>query len=222
MFPHPSGLFFVLHGYNISIIIYFKINYLLVDHVMNGKQCKMARNGLNWNVKELAEWADVMPNTISRFERGGKAQPATVLKLRIALMLTEKVSFHGSNTVCVGEQCYEDYQNMELKPGSFDFLDREFFIMCLFATEIGFSISAACVYAFLSVKEFHGINYAKLLDVDIQTICSHEQYNKERLAIKESWDNVDIEAENKRLAEEHGMTVEEFTKWVEEGISKRL
>lgn len=48
-------------------------------------QCKMARVGLGLGVRDLAELADVSPNTITRFERGEKLQPRTIKAIKDAL-----------------------------------------------------------------------------------------------------------------------------------------
>ena len=48
-------------------------------------QCKMARVGLGLGVRDLAELADVSPNTITRFERGEKLQPRTIKAIKEAL-----------------------------------------------------------------------------------------------------------------------------------------
>jgi transcriptional regulator with XRE-family HTH domain len=49
------------------------------------EQCKMARAALGLGVRELAEKADVSPNTITRLERGESMQRRTVDTLRTAL-----------------------------------------------------------------------------------------------------------------------------------------
>lgn len=48
-------------------------------------QCKMARVGLGLGVRDLAELADVSPNTITRFERGENLQVRTVKAIKEAL-----------------------------------------------------------------------------------------------------------------------------------------
>jgi len=48
-------------------------------------QCKMARAGLDLGVRDLAELADVSPNTITRFERGENLQARTVKAIKEAL-----------------------------------------------------------------------------------------------------------------------------------------
>ena len=48
-------------------------------------QCKMARVGLGLGVRNLAELADVSPNTITRFERGENLQARTVKAIKETL-----------------------------------------------------------------------------------------------------------------------------------------
>lgn len=71
---------------------------------MNGKQCKMARNGLGWTVHDLADKAGIQAGTISRFERGGDALSSTVGALESALLATGRVRFEGETCVCVAEE----------------------------------------------------------------------------------------------------------------------
>ncbi len=52
---------------------------------MTPDQCRMARAGLRWSVVDLGKRADVRPNTVSNFERGGDAFRSTVRALRLAL-----------------------------------------------------------------------------------------------------------------------------------------
>lgn len=51
---------------------------------MTPEQCKMARAALGFGVRELAERADVSPNTITRLERGETMQRRTVDTIRTA------------------------------------------------------------------------------------------------------------------------------------------
>ncbi|MEZ5903405.1 MAG: helix-turn-helix transcriptional regulator [Alphaproteobacteria bacterium] len=48
-------------------------------------QCKMARAGLNLGIRDVAELADVSPNTVTRFERGEKLQERTIKAIKDAL-----------------------------------------------------------------------------------------------------------------------------------------
>ncbi len=50
--------------------------------MLSQTQCKMARAALNLGVRELAELADVSPNTVSRLERGERMHPRTLEYLR--------------------------------------------------------------------------------------------------------------------------------------------
>lgn len=52
---------------------------------MNAAQCKMARAATGLGIRELAQSAEVSPNTISRLERGEELKPATVAAIRAAL-----------------------------------------------------------------------------------------------------------------------------------------
>ena len=48
-------------------------------------QCRMARAGLGLGVRDLAQLADVSPNTVTRFERGEALQPRTIKSIKEAL-----------------------------------------------------------------------------------------------------------------------------------------
>jgi transcriptional regulator with XRE-family HTH domain len=48
-------------------------------------QCKMARAALGLGVRELAELADVSPDTVARFERGDELRDRTVAAMQSAL-----------------------------------------------------------------------------------------------------------------------------------------
>lgn len=52
---------------------------------MSIEQCRMARAALSLGVRDLAELAQVSPNTVTRFERGEELQPRTVQALQFAL-----------------------------------------------------------------------------------------------------------------------------------------
>lgn len=52
---------------------------------MNATQCKMARVATGLGVRELAEKANVSPNTVSRLERGEALKQSTVDSIRFAL-----------------------------------------------------------------------------------------------------------------------------------------
>lgn len=70
---------------------------------MTPKQCKMARVALDWTVRQLAEKANVMPNTVSNFENGRGAHINTAKALEQALLSSGKVRFEGDNCVCIDE-----------------------------------------------------------------------------------------------------------------------
>ena len=52
---------------------------------MNAVQCRMARAATGLGIRELAEAAQVSPNTVARLERGEELKPATVAAIRAAL-----------------------------------------------------------------------------------------------------------------------------------------
>lgn len=52
---------------------------------MNAAQCRMARAALGLGVRDLAERAEVSPNTIARLERGEVLKAATVDTIRASL-----------------------------------------------------------------------------------------------------------------------------------------
>jgi transcriptional regulator with XRE-family HTH domain len=52
---------------------------------MTATQCRMARAALQFGVRDLAERAQVSPNTIARLERGETLYPRTVEAIRTAL-----------------------------------------------------------------------------------------------------------------------------------------
>ena len=45
----------------------------------------MARAAIGWGVRELAERANVTPNTVSRIEKGGDALASTLDRIKAAL-----------------------------------------------------------------------------------------------------------------------------------------
>ena len=49
------------------------------------QQCKMARAALGLRVRDLAELAEVSPNTVTRIERGKQLQPRTTAAIQSAL-----------------------------------------------------------------------------------------------------------------------------------------
>ena len=68
---------------------------------MTPKQCKIARAGIGWSIKELAQACSMSPNTVYRFENGKDAYTSTANKLREALESTGQVRLEGECCVCV-------------------------------------------------------------------------------------------------------------------------
>ena len=52
--------------------------------MLSKEQIRMARAGLGWGVRDLAEKAGVTPNTISRIENGADSLGATSRKIQAA------------------------------------------------------------------------------------------------------------------------------------------
>lgn len=53
--------------------------------MINAAQIRMARAGLGWGVRELADKAGIQPGTISRIENDKEAMTATLKKIEQAL-----------------------------------------------------------------------------------------------------------------------------------------
>lgn len=53
--------------------------------IFSAQQCRMARAALELGVRDLAEIADVSPNTIARLERGDRLHPRTLAYVKGAL-----------------------------------------------------------------------------------------------------------------------------------------
>ena len=53
--------------------------------VITRLQVRMARAALGWGVRELAEKANLAPNTVSRFENGAGARVDTLAQIQEAL-----------------------------------------------------------------------------------------------------------------------------------------
>lgn len=53
--------------------------------MISARQCRMARVALGWSGGDLAARARVGLNTVSRFEQGGDARPASIQAMRQAL-----------------------------------------------------------------------------------------------------------------------------------------
>ncbi|WP_312608698.1 helix-turn-helix domain-containing protein [Agrobacterium pusense] len=58
---------------------------------MNATQLKMARVGLGWGVRDLAEKSGVTANTVTRIENGSDAKTSTIHLLQTALEIGEEV-----------------------------------------------------------------------------------------------------------------------------------
>ena len=52
--------------------------------ILNAVQCKMARVATGLGLRDLAELAEISPNTISRLERGEELRPSTIQTIRTA------------------------------------------------------------------------------------------------------------------------------------------
>ncbi len=55
------------------------------NNILTAEQSRMARAAIALGVRDLAELADVSPNTITRLERGENLQPRTLKVIREAL-----------------------------------------------------------------------------------------------------------------------------------------
>ncbi len=53
--------------------------------MLTGAQVRMARAAVGWGVRDLAEKANVTPNTVSRIENGGDALASTLDRIQAAL-----------------------------------------------------------------------------------------------------------------------------------------
>lgn len=71
---------------------------------MNAKQCRMARAGLNWSGKFLAEKAGIRQATLSAFEKGGAALTTTVDKIKAVFIESGRVRFDGDDGIFVDDE----------------------------------------------------------------------------------------------------------------------
>ena len=71
---------------------------------MTPRQCRMARVGLGWTNQQLAEKAQVAPNTVSSFENGRDIQPSSKLAIKTALLSSNQVRFEGTDCVCITDK----------------------------------------------------------------------------------------------------------------------
>ncbi|PZP72308.1 MAG: transcriptional regulator [Delftia acidovorans] len=65
--------------------------YLYRVPKMNATQLKMARVGLGWGVRDLAEKAGITANTVTRIENGSDAKTSTVHLLQTALEIGDEI-----------------------------------------------------------------------------------------------------------------------------------
>ena len=70
---------------------------------MTPVQCRMARAALKWTVRELAEKANVMPNTVTNLEGGKVTTTATVEAIEQAILSSGMIKFDGKLTVVASE-----------------------------------------------------------------------------------------------------------------------
>ena len=77
----------------------------------------MARAGLGWTNRQLAEKAQVAPNTVSSFERGRHIQPSSKQAIELALLSSNQVRFEGADWVCITDTEPDDYSTpLNLNP----------------------------------------------------------------------------------------------------------
>ncbi|MFS8049173.1 helix-turn-helix domain-containing protein [Rhizobium sp. BR 314] len=68
---------------------------------MNAIQCKMARVALGWGTRDLAENANISPDTVARLERGEQLKDSTIAAIR-AVFEAAGVEFIPENGGGVG------------------------------------------------------------------------------------------------------------------------
>jgi transcriptional regulator with XRE-family HTH domain len=68
---------------------------------MNATQCRMARAALGWTLDDLARCSSVNRRSILNFENGGTVQPASVEKMRAALVAAGAEFINGGKSVGV-------------------------------------------------------------------------------------------------------------------------
>ena len=64
----------------------------------------MARVGLSWTNQQLADKAQVSPNTVSSYENGRDIQPSSKLAIETALLSSGQVRFEGTDCVCITDK----------------------------------------------------------------------------------------------------------------------
>ncbi len=68
--------------------------------MINREQVRMGRAALGWGVRDLAARADVVPNTISRYENGADTMANTLAKIQKVLE-AEGIDFPDEVTVSI-------------------------------------------------------------------------------------------------------------------------
>lgn len=71
---------------------------------MTPLQCRMARAALRWTVRELAQKAGVMPNTVTNLENGKITTTATVSAIEEAILASGLIIFEGKVLVIPSEK----------------------------------------------------------------------------------------------------------------------
>ena len=64
--------------------------------IVKGVQIRMARSAIGWGVRELADKADVTPNTISRIEGGAPARTNTLERI-VSVLEKAGIEFLDAN-----------------------------------------------------------------------------------------------------------------------------
>lgn len=77
--------------------------------ILTPSQCKMARAGLDFGVRDVAALAGVSPNTVARLERGEVLRDDTLRKIRESLAAEGAIflSSVGGGIPSVGVMCVE-------------------------------------------------------------------------------------------------------------------
>ena len=71
---------------------------------MTPLQCRMARAALRWTVRELAQKASVMPNTVTNLENGKTTTTMTVSAIEEAILASGLITFEGKLLVIPSEK----------------------------------------------------------------------------------------------------------------------
>lgn len=77
--------------------------------ILTPTQCKMARAGLDFGVRDLAALAGISPNTVARLERGEALRDDTLRKIRATLQAEGAIfmSTVTDDVLGVGVMCVE-------------------------------------------------------------------------------------------------------------------